>query len=80
MLQEQFGNAAPITATDMIPSEYRGLLRSAVMIACPPEIKFRIIWDIPERAINIPSYHDMHDDHQDRVVAVIEAMARDGAH
>jgi len=31
-------------------------------------------WDIPERAINLPSFHDMTDDHFDRVFGVIDAL------
>jgi perosamine synthetase len=33
--------------------------------------------DIPERAINLPSYHDMTAADQDRVIAVIRDLARD---
>lgn len=36
-------------------------------------------WEIPRRAINIPSYHDIRDDQQDRVADVIEVMARNRA-
>jgi perosamine synthetase len=32
-------------------------------------------WDIPGRAINLPSYHDMSRDEQDRVVAVVRQLA-----
>ena len=31
----------------------------------------RHAWDIPQRAINLPSYHDISSDEQDRVVAVV---------
>lgn len=31
-------------------------------------------WDIPARAINLPSYHDMDLTAQDRVVAVIKSL------
>ena len=31
-------------------------------------------WDIPARAINLPSYHDMGLTEQDRVVAVIKSL------
>ena len=34
----------------------------------------RNAWSIPERAINLPSHHDMSDDDQDRVVAVIDGL------
>lgn len=36
-----------------------------------PQEANRIARDIPERAINLPSYHDMTDDDQDRIAAVI---------
>jgi perosamine synthetase len=29
-------------------------------------------WDIPQRAINLPSFHDISDDEIDRVCRVIE--------
>jgi perosamine synthetase len=32
-------------------------------------------WDIPERAINLPSFHDITQQEQDRVVAVIMGLA-----
>lgn len=32
-------------------------------------------WDIPGRAINLPSFHDMTDDDQDRVIQIIRALA-----
>lgn len=31
----------------------------------------RLAWSIPERAINLPSYHDMTQEEQDRVIAVV---------
>lgn len=34
-------------------------------------------WSIPERAINLPSYHDMSLDDQDRIVAVVRRMIED---
>jgi len=34
----------------------------------------RHAWDIPERAINLPSFHDMSWNEQDRVVAVIRRL------
>lgn len=37
----------------------------------------RHAWDIPTRAINLPSFHDMSRDEQDRVVSVIRQLARD---
>jgi perosamine synthetase len=30
--------------------------------------------DIPKRAINLPSFHDMSTDEQDRVCSVVEAL------
>jgi perosamine synthetase len=30
-----------------------------------------VAWDIPERAINLPSYHDLTRDEQDRIVATL---------
>jgi perosamine synthetase len=38
-----------------------------------PQRQNRHAWDIPERAMNLPSYHDMTPEEQDRVVAVIQA-------
>ena len=35
----------------------------------------RIAWDIPARAINLPSFHDMTNVEQDRIVSVILRMA-----
>lgn len=32
-------------------------------------------WDIPERAINLPSYHDLTPDEQDRIVATLISVA-----
>ena len=34
----------------------------------------RVAWDLPTRAINLPSYHDMTDDDQDRVIRVIQSL------
>ena len=34
----------------------------------------RVAWDLPERAINLPSYHDMTDADQDRVAGVIQDL------
>ena len=34
----------------------------------------RYAWDIPKRAINLPSYHDMTDLEQDRVVRTIRRV------
>ena len=31
-------------------------------------------WDIPERAINLPSYHDMTSQDLDRVIEVVHSM------
>jgi perosamine synthetase len=36
----------------------------------------RHAWDIPGRAINLPSYHDMSRDDQDRVIAVVRRQAQ----
>jgi len=36
-----------------------------------PQLANRQAWDIPTRAINLPSYHDMTDDDLDRVASVI---------
>jgi perosamine synthetase len=38
----------------------------------------RHAWSIPERAINLPSYHDMTAADQDRVVAVVRRVLKDG--
>jgi perosamine synthetase len=35
-------------------------------------------WDIPGRAINLPSYHDMTNADQDRVISVVRGMLRKG--
>ena len=44
-----------------------------------PRPQNRHAWEIPARAINLPSYHDMSDADQDRVAAVVEAvLARHG--
>jgi perosamine synthetase len=40
-----------------------------------PERGNRHAWDIPTRAINLPSYHDMHTEDQARVVSILEALA-----
>lgn len=37
-------------------------------------------WDIPGRAINLPSYHDLTLDEQDRVIATLQAAASGGEH
>lgn len=37
----------------------------------------RHAWSIPERAINLPSYHDMTQDEQDRVIAVVRQVMLD---
>jgi perosamine synthetase len=34
-----------------------------------------VSWDIPERAINLPSYHDLTRDEQDRVIATLLSVA-----
>ena len=36
----------------------------------------RLAWDIPGRAINLPSYHDMTDDEQQRVANVVRGVLR----
>ena len=38
----------------------------------------RHAWEIPERAINLPSYHDMTTTDQDRVIAVVRSVLKDG--
>ena len=35
----------------------------------------RLAWDIPARAINLPSYHDMTVDEQDRVAGVVTSAS-----
>lgn len=40
-----------------------------------PRPENRIAWDIPARAINLPSYHDMSDGDLDRVCRVLERLA-----
>ncbi|MBB4361482.1 perosamine synthetase [Bradyrhizobium sp. CIR18] len=37
----------------------------------------RLAWSIPERAINLPSYHDMTQEEQDRVIAVVRRFLSD---
>ncbi|BBZ96759.1 DegT/DnrJ/EryC1/StrS aminotransferase family protein [Bradyrhizobium diazoefficiens] len=37
----------------------------------------RHAWSIPERAINLPSYHDMTQEEQDRVIAVVRRVLLD---
>lgn len=47
-----------------------------------PRPENRVAWDIPTRAINLPSFHDMTRHDQDRVVEVVERVldqARGGA-
>lgn len=39
-----------------------------------PRPQNRLAWEIPTRAINLPSYHDMAPDEQDRVARVIERV------
>ncbi|MDB4945197.1 MAG: rfbE [Labilithrix sp.] len=34
----------------------------------------RVAWDLPERALNLPSFHDMSSEDQDRVADVIERL------
>lgn len=34
-----------------------------------------VSWDIPERAINLPSYHDLTRDEQDRIIATLISVA-----
>ena len=38
---------------------------------CPTN---RCSYDIPERAINLPSYHDLTDDELDRVCVLLEQL------
>lgn len=35
-----------------------------------------VSWNIPERAINLPSYHDLTRDEQDRIIATLISVAR----
>lgn len=49
-------------------------LSSLPMFAPRPEN--RHAWDIPARAINLPSYHDMSEGDLDRVCRVLERLAR----
>lgn len=35
----------------------------------------RNAWDLPKRAMNLPSFHDMSNDQQDRVVDVVRSLA-----
>lgn len=37
----------------------------------------RLAWDIPRRAINLPSFHDMTNEEQDRIVGVVGRMLKD---
>lgn len=50
-------------------------LSSLPMFAAQPEN--RVANDIPSRAINLPSYHDMDEADQARVASVIRALVRD---
>ena len=34
-------------------------------------------WDIPNRAVNLPSYHDLGEAEQERIVAVIRVLMND---
>lgn len=43
-----------------------------------PEPNNAVAWDIPERAINLPSYHDLTSEEQDRVIATLMATASQG--
>jgi perosamine synthetase len=38
----------------------------------------RLAWDIPGRAINLPSFHDMTDQELDRVCSVLLELQSDG--
>jgi perosamine synthetase len=40
-----------------------------------PEPKNAVAWDTPGRAINLPSYHDLTSEEQDRVIATLVATA-----
>jgi perosamine synthetase len=42
-----------------------------------PRPENRIAWDIPTRAINLPSYHDMTQAEQDRVIDVVHRVLSD---
>jgi perosamine synthetase len=41
-----------------------------------PQPENRVANDIPSRAINLPSYHDMDEADQARVASVIRALVR----
>jgi perosamine synthetase len=41
---------------------------------CQPKPQNKVAYDIPERAINLPSYHDITDEEQDRVIDVIRRV------
>ncbi len=43
------------------------------------EPKNAVAWDIPGRAINLPSYHDLTSEEQDRVIATLMATASQGS-
>ncbi len=67
MLQRAFSDA------DIDARVFFWPLSSLDMFAdCPENIH---AWDIPGRAINLPSYHDMSDDDLDRVAGVVATVA-----
>nr|WP_319385262.1 DegT/DnrJ/EryC1/StrS family aminotransferase [uncultured Roseibium sp.] len=41
-----------------------------------PEKQNAVAWDVPERAVNLPSYHDMSDADIDRVADVVRSFLR----
>jgi perosamine synthetase len=41
----------------------------------PPALNNTVAWNIPGRAINLPSYHDMTESDQNRVIEVIDKVA-----
>ena len=41
-----------------------------------PNIGNFVAWDIPRRAINLPSYHDLTNSEQDLIIAVLERISR----
>lgn len=45
--------------------------------ACPRNVN---AYDIPQRAINLPSYHDMTDSDLDRVIGTIRQLLGEPVH
>lgn len=68
MLQQAFGDANIDARVFFYP------LSSTPMFT--PVRQNVVAWELPERAINLPSYHDMGEAEIERVVAVIEGLLR----